>query len=157
MITQNELKNLLHYDSESGLFYWLKKDSRKIAGCLRPDKYIQIAINKKQYLSHRLAWLYVYGDSPKCIDHINGDKSDNRISNLRKANQSQNLHNSKLSIKNSSGIKGISWNKARSKWAARVCINYTNKHIGYFDDIELARVSICKARVELHGDFARNI
>jgi hypothetical protein len=160
MITQIELKKLLDYNQDTGIFTWKvsrgKAKINGVAGTKRKDKYIQIAINKKHYLLHRLAWLYVNNNFPEFIDHINGDKSDNRICNLRKVNSSQNMHNSKLNIKNKSGIKGISWNKNRNKWEARVCINYKNKFIGYFDDIKLAELLINKARIELHGNFARN-
>jgi len=99
MITQDKLKEILDYNQHTGLFTWkkIKKYSNRsvgdIAGSLSLG-YVVIGIDKKIYKAHRLAWLYVYGEFPKeQLDHINGNKEDNRICNLREANQSQNNFN----------------------------------------------------------------
>jgi len=161
MITQEELKSLLSYDKNTGLFKWIKTVSatgikHSNAGCLSPIGYIYIGINRKSYKAHRLAWLYVYGYIPKNqIDHINGNKADNRLCNLREVTTYQNALNQKLAKNNTSGIKGISLCKKTNKWNVRITINGIRKSLGCFDDIELAELVIKEARDLYHGEFAR--
>lgn len=151
MITQEELKEILYYDSETGLF--TRKTSvasnkikiGSIAGCKNNIGYIQIHINYELYLAHRLAWLYKTGNWPKNdIDHINGIRNDNRFCNLREATRSQNRQNSLLSSKNTSGITGVCWYKNSKKFAARISINGKTKTIGFFKELEDAK----NARIE---------
>ena len=87
MITQSKLKELVNYDQDTGIFTWKKRTSNRIKigdiiGNLHNCGYIEMGVNGKRYLAHRLAWLYVYGYMPKLIDHINTNKQDNRICNL---------------------------------------------------------------------------
>ena len=80
MITQSELKNILHYNQDTGVFTWIKNSI--VAGTVEKKGYIAIKINRKSYKAHRLAWLYIYGNFPKeQIDHLNGIKNDNCINN----------------------------------------------------------------------------
>lgn len=143
-ISQQELKEILRYDSESGLFYWTGGAYRnahkdKPAGTMSGHEYIRIEINKRRYMAHRLAWLYVYGFFPDCIvDHINRIKTDNRIANLRMATKSENQHNGDRRADNTSGVKGVSWNKGKQKWRAHIGINKIKVHIGEFDTLEEA-------------------
>ena len=161
MITQEYLKEILIYNKEAGIFTWKVNHTRKsrigdIAGTLNKN-YIEIQINKKKYRAHRLAWLYEYGSFPKHnIDHIDGNPSNNKISNLREANQSQNGMNKKLHKNNNSGIKGVGWHKASKKWRARITINRIQHNLGLFDDKELAELVVMEARNKYHGKFARN-
>ena len=139
MITQSELKKLLHYNPETGVFTWLKRKqgARKscIAGANHNCGYISIGINGKRYLSHRLAWLYMTGEWPKDqIDHINHIRNDNRIANLREATNQQNLKNTRISSRNTSGVNGVHWYKGRNKWQVYVKVNQKVKHLGYFTD-----------------------
>ena len=106
-ITQAKLKELLSYDPETGDFTWLvgRKMAGKKAGSPHNQGYFTIRISRKLYLSHRLAWLYVYGAFPKIdLDHINGVKSDTRIDNLRECSESQNQWNSRKPKNNISGF-----------------------------------------------------
>ena len=152
MITQSELKYKLHYNQDTGIFTWIK--SGKVAGFTR-NGYIIIGINQKEYRAHRLAWLYVYGKMPnKFIDHINLNKSDNTISNLREATISQNAMNVKLSSKNKSGYKGVSWNKEKNKWRVALKLNNKQKHFGYFNDLEFASLVAKEAIDKYHKEFA---
>ncbi|MBD1229107.1 HNH endonuclease [Xenorhabdus griffiniae] len=107
---------------------------------------------------HRLAWLLYYGRWPsEFIDHINGDKSDNRIVNLREASNTENSWNSKMRKNNSSGIKGVCWCKSKKKWVARIRIDGKRKTLGYFSNIDEARLIMEKARTKYHGEFSRDI
>lgn len=115
MINSNELRALLTYDKDTGVFRRNTSSGGQeigsIAGTISKYGYIRIRIKNKAYFAHRLAWLYEYGVWPENeIDHINGEKSDNRLINLREASRSGNNHNK--NIKNSaSGVKGVSWSK----------------------------------------------
>ena len=161
MLTQEYLKSVLNYDQETGIFTWKEKISDKIvigkiAGSNNKG-YIQIRLNKKLYFSHRLAWLYVYGEFPKyMIDHINNNPADNRICNLREATNQQNQFNRKLSKANTSGIKGVCWSKQYNKWIARIRANGKRIYLGCFDNLEFAELVVKEARNKFHGIFAKN-
>ena len=125
MITQKELKELLHYDPGTGVFVWKniitanQKKNGDVAGGYDDKGYIKIRINYKHYLAHRLAWLYVYGEWPsKHLDHINRNPSDNRISNLREATHLENNKNASKRKDNTSGYKGVNWHARNKKWIA---------------------------------------
>lgn len=159
MITQNELKELLEYNVDTGIFTWkINKSpmrSGNIAGSVAKDRYTNIQINKKIYKAHRLAWLYVYGSFPnKCIDHINGNRSDNKISNLREANHSQNGMNKKMQSNNTSGVRGVYWNRNVKKWHAEVRLKGKRIYLGLFDSLELAELVVSETRLKYHGQFA---
>ena len=162
MITQEELKSQLNYDEVTGIFTWKIKNSNRIkigdiAGSINNKGYTIITINKKHFVAHRLAWLYVYNYIPsKDIDHINGNRADNRINNLREATRSENSFNSKISKNNKSGLKGISWHKTAKKWEVCLRFNGVKKYLGIFDNIELAELVITEARAKYHGMFANN-
>jgi len=160
-MTQSELKELLDYNPDTGLFVWKQNKSKKIkagtlAGSIKDSGYLRIKINNKIYPAHRLAWIYMYDVEPKIIDHINGIKTDNRICNLRNCNNTQNQWNSKLSITNTSGIKGVCWVASRNKWRVQIKVNNISKHIGYFDNLEFAELVAQEARSKYHGLFANN-
>jgi len=162
MITQERLKELLHYDPETGIFTWLikpKSSRRKIgdeAGNYGMDGYINITVNSKSHPAHRLAWLYVYGEHPKqLIDHIDGDTHNNKISNLREASHYQNRLNSKTSINNKCGLKGVSFKKSRNKWIAQCSYNKKQYILGLFDTAEEAHEEYKKFAKIHHGEFYR--
>lgn len=155
MITQQELKELLDYNPETGIFTW-KNASKRKAGTSMYSGYIRLNVNKKQYLAHRLIWLYVYGYFPKYVDHINMNRSDNRLCNLREATNTQNQYNKKLTKRNTSGIKGVSWFERDKNWRARLHVSGKLIHLGYFDSIEEAKKIITEYRNKLHGQFANH-
>lgn len=154
MLTQAELQAQLHYDSETGLFTWIKTNSK--AGYYPENNYSQVGVNNKLYYGHRLAWLYAYGYFPKYVDHINGIKSDNRLINLREATNQQNACNSKIPTTNTTGIKGVMWNKNAKKWHVQITLHKKRYHIGYFSDFFEACCIAFVARTKFHGDFANN-
>lgn len=140
LLNQKQIQKLLNYNSDTGVFKWKIKRKNlfdKKAGCLCKDGYIIIKINQISYRAHRLAWLYVYGKFPdKYIDHINRIKDDNRICNLRDVNHSINCHNIKLQKDNTSGYKGICWDKQMKMWKARISFNNKRINLGYYNDIK---------------------
>jgi hypothetical protein len=156
-ITQDRLKELLNYDNETGIFTWkIFRNNRAktgyIAGLKNSDGYIRISIDKRMYLAHRLAWLYMYGEVAKnFIDHVDGVKTNNSIKNLRESTNEQNLQNIKKSYKNNScGILGVYFNKANNNFRAQIRANGITKSLGSFKTPEEARQAYIKAKRELH-------
>lgn len=140
-MTQNELKKILHYDKDTGVFSKVRDSIKYKSGyvyCgISNAGYPRIRINKKQYMAHRLAWLYVYGYMPNLIDHIDGNKSNNVISNLRECNKRQNALNRTAPKNSQSGVKGV--RKIYSnKYVSRACVNGEQYHLGTFKTIEEA-------------------
>ena len=161
MVTQEFLKAVLNYDQDTGIFTWKVSPARQvfsgdIAGTKRKDEYIQIKVDNELILSHRLAWIYMYGYLPKYIDHINGQRDDNRITNIREVSNQQNSLNSKISKNNTSGIKGVYWDKNRNKWAVRLFVNGKCKFFKRFDDMDLAKLVIEEVRNKYHGKYANH-
>lgn len=159
MITQEEVKKMLHYDPDSGLFTWLIASARyartgKRAGCVIGNGYIRIKIRGAEYKAHRLAWLYVYGLFPAMeIDHINGARADNRLANLRLATRSQNAINSGAKPSNTSGFKGCHWNKKDKKWCVQGSSNGKRYSLGRFTTVEAASEAYREFSKKYHGEF----
>lgn len=161
MITQERLKEVLHYDPETGEFTWkiALSPRRKVgdsAGGMDALGYIAFMVDSKRYKAHRLAFLYMTGEIPGEVDHINLVKNDNRWCNLRPTTTSKNAFNRNRSIRNTSGVKGVCWDKSRSKWMASLKINGKSKTIGYYPDLIGAELAVRKARIELHGEYANH-
>ncbi len=158
MIDHQRLKELLHYDPETGLFKWLVRRSSRVPDDMRagtPDKdgYVQIKADGRIYKAHRLAWFYMTGEWPSLlIDHINGAPADNRFANLRQATNSQNLHN-RPAVK---GSKGCHFYKAYGKWVAEIKVKGKRTFLGYYDTEEEARDAYTTAAKDLVGEFAWN-
>jgi hypothetical protein len=125
-LSHADLLRVLHYDPETGVFTWKERISIRImvgwrAGMVNTIGYRVTQISGEMFLMHRLAWFYVHGRWPVAdIDHINGDRDDNRLCNLREATRQQNIQNSKRRRDNRTGIKGVSWVESRGHWLASV-------------------------------------
>lgn len=163
--TVDRLKELLVYDPDTGIFtrrcdhgrHDCFKKGQKAGTLSAKNGYILIGIDLKQYMAHRLAWLYVYGNWPsKWIDHINGDRADNRVVNLRDVDKQENQANSRKYRSNSSGKKGVCWHKQHKKFRAYIAPNRRQKHLGLFDTAEEAHAAYVEAAKQLFGKFARS-
>lgn len=147
-VSVEELKKLLTYDPLTGLFTWNKTlgsralEGNKAGGICKVHGYHFIRLHKKLYRSHHLAWLYTYGSFPTLdIDHINQDRADNRIVNLREVSRTVNNYNT-------SQRKGYSFSKQRNKYIAYLGLNGKQKHLGTFDTAEEAKNEHDRARSE---------
>jgi hypothetical protein len=157
------LKNNVYYDKDTGIFTRTKTHPKRkyligsITGVPRPDGYLQIMIEGKLFLAHRLAWLYVYSELPKNnIDHINGIKNDNRIENLRDIKQKLNVENIKQAKKSSTSSSklGVSFaNKGRSKdkpFRSRIVVDHKEIHLGTFSTEDEAYKAYLVAKRKYH-------
>lgn len=153
-----ELKEQLNYDPETGVFTWKINKKGLFAGSVAGDinviGYRRIGFNCKRWLAHRLAWFYMTGEMPKNhIDHINLNRSDNRWCNLREATNAENMRNAGLRKDNTSGYKGVYWDKRISKWFASA--NFENKqhNLGYFTNPVDASKAFQSFAKENYGEF----
>ena len=155
-LDSKRLKELLDYNPETGIFIQKfgrgGKKAGTIAGKKRKDGYIEISISPKRYMAHRLAWLYMYDGWPnQMLDHINGIRNDNRISNLREVSNSENQQNKIKARKDSkSGFQCVIYKTSHKKWEAYITINRIKKHIGYFNSPEEAHFAYLLKKKELH-------
>lgn len=160
LLTASELRGMVSY--EGGRFFWLvdKQKPRAMAGMEAGSvsgEYHRVSIDHKKYLTHRLVWLYFYGQWPlDQLDHINGNKLDNRIENLRLAGASQNQSNiSVRPSKKSPWPKGVSYESDRRKWRAGIKFCGISFNLGYYDSPELAHEAYALAAKKYFGEFAR--
>jgi hypothetical protein len=153
-LTHASLLEMLHYDPASGVFTWLKRVAiclsiGDVAGRKTSGQYLQIKINYRAYLSHRLAWFYTHGSWPVGeIDHINGNRFDNRIANLRDVSVSLNQLNRFKQVPNRLGFTGLY--AKRGRFGARIKVNGRQKYLGVFDTPEQASAAYEKARSSIH-------
>ena len=158
-LTQDLLHELFEY--RDGVLYWkvAKSNSIKVgdaAGGLKGRGYISVKINNKFYLNHRVIFLMHHGYLPQFLDHIDGNRTNNRIENLRPATIAENCRNSRIGKNNTSGVKGVNWDNYVKKWRARIFVDGKTVMEKYFKTIEEAAEAVRKAREELHGEFARH-
>lgn len=158
MLTQEYLKSVLNYDKESGIFIWIKSPASNvktgdIAGCKNNRGYLQIYVRNKLYLSHRLAWFYIYGDWPKNqIDHINGIRTDNRFVNLRDVTNRENQENRKNKSKGDLPI-GVHLRRDTGKYCSQITINGKVRTLGSFKTIELAHKAYIECKLKNHNGY----
>lgn len=156
-LTSDRLRALVHYDPITGHFRSLITAPRKATlGTKTKYGYIRFSVDGIAYMAHRLAWLYVYGSWPADeTDHVNGNRSDNRIANLRAATKSENLANSRRAKNNTTGFKGVDFSKRRGLWRARIGYHGRSLLIGHFETAAAAHAAYIEKARELFGAFAR--
>lgn len=165
------LRNCVGYDPDTGVFTgkerpshhfshdrhcsaWNSKRAGKPFESLCRYGYVRVSIDGTSYAAHRLAWLLTHGRFPaQQLDHINGDKTDNRIANLREVSHAQNQMNKGVYQKNKTGVKGVRFSKG--KYEAQIGHGGEMKYLGRFDTVEEASECYQRAAKEIYGDFAR--
>jgi hypothetical protein len=161
MLTIERLKEIAKYDPATGEF--TRKEATKgaavgeIMGHTTKPGYVQISIDFKSYMAHRLAWFYMTGGWPTkpYIDHINADPSDNRWCNLREATQTEQNANQKLRKDNKSGYRGVSWCNKPKGWRAQILVNGNHTELGVFESKEDAKFVYDQAAKKYFGEFVR--
>lgn len=162
-VTVDLVRELFTYDPHTGVMTRKKQTSSKtkigdVVGSVNGNGYISTRIYGRHWKIHRLAWVHFYGEFPDGqIDHINGCKSDNRISNLRCGTRAENQQNQKLHSDNTSGYTGVSWRKDSNKWKAQIQVDGKKIHLGSFARLEdaISAHAIGKARYHKFQPFVR--
>jgi hypothetical protein len=159
MISKKQLNELFLY--EDGVLYWKNPKSNRLkigdkAGAIAPDKRERICLKGKLVLTHRVIFAFHHCYWPKYVDHIDCNKANNKIENLRETTVAQNQWNRGLDRNNTSGIKGVYYDKSRNKWAVGIRKNNQKIFLGRFDTLEEAKKQIELHRIEIHGEFARH-
>ena len=159
MITQAELLEIFDYCNGNLIFKENRRKSKagQVAGYKDGKGYLQIRLNWDKYAIHRLIWLYHNGSFPKkLIDHIDGDKQNNKIENLREATYYENNVNSSKQTNNTSGYKNVTWKKDKNKWQVK-CNSFGKTHYGgYYDDLMDAAEQAVALRNKVHGQFVKH-
>ena len=154
MITQKILKEMFTLNSKGQLvrnFSIGRAKANEHSTCEDKDGYLVVGVKGKSYRAHRLVWMYVYGEFPDGdIDHINRDKKDNRIKNLRISTKSQNRQNISVQKNNKIGLKGVWLHAQTKKWCASIGVNGKNKHLGSFDSQKEAAAAYATAAMMFH-------
>ena len=177
--TPEQLREILRYEPETGKLYWKARpvgmfsdgNTSAEANCKSwntkwSGKEAFTAINDsgyrcgrvfdRMYRAHRVIWAVHYGEWPEGqIDHIDNDRLNNRIGNLREATNSENTRNQGIRKANTSGFKGVSWNSMAKAFHARIGVDGRNTHLGYHATAEAAHAAYCEAAKKYHGEFAR--
>lgn len=158
-LTKEYLQSIFYY--KDGELYWKNTiNSRAIKDCVaghvNSRGYKYITLNKQRYLAHRLIFILFNNYIPNFIDHIDNNKLNNKIENLRNCTNTQNQYNSKLSKINKSGIKNVYWNKRDKKWQVTLSVHGKQKSFGKYEDLELAELVAIEARDKFYGKFARH-
>ena len=162
-ITAELVRSLLDYDADTGVLRRRISRGRTkagaIAGTLNKDGYMGVTINATTLVAHRVIWLHVHGTWPEYqIDHINGNKCDNRISNLRDVPPAMNSQNRTKPYKNNkSGILGVRWHSRDKCWIAEINVGTRSHHIGIFCTAQEARDAYLAAKAQLHPGDIRNV
>ena len=145
---------------KDGALYWRINRGRckigmRAGGLSKTKLYRTIHIDDKSYYEHQIIFLMNHSYLPKIIDHIDNDRLNNKIENLRQCTINQNAYNSKKPITNTSGFKGVCWHKNRHTWQASIKVNSNPLYLGSFKTAEEAHEAYKAAALKYHGEFAR--
>ena len=155
-LTAEQLRQRINYDPETGVFTQKVRTTSRVKvgerlGSPARNGYLIITLSDRKYPAHHLAWLYVYGEWPRQhLDHVNRVRDDNRIVNLREASKVENGQNTKLSSRNTSGVKGVCWCRQHKRWKAYISLNRSTRALGRFEDINDAIAARKSAEALLH-------
>lgn len=155
-LTQQRVQELLDYDCETGIFRWKQSYGRAVKGVIAGNAgvrgYRYIGIDAGFFRAHHVAWLYVHGTATqKEIDHINGNRDDNRITNLRECSRAQNMENKKpYARRKGNAPQGVHWHIATNKWCAAIQKDRHRHHLGLFDTADAAHNAYLEAKRALH-------
>lgn len=156
--TAERVREVLDYNPEIGVFTWkVRLATRHPVGSTagsRVDRYWQIGLDKRTYRAHQLAWLWVTGAWPTHeVDHIDGDTINNAFANLRDEPHGVNMRNTVAPNRNNtSGVRGVYWNKKDRRWQAQISHDRKNRYIGQFQTKEAAEAAYWAAKARLHGE-----
>ena len=158
-LSAEKARRLLSYDPATGdLTRLVTRGSARrgtVAGDRTPRGHVTVSIDGHGYRAHRLAWLIVTGEWPEHeIDHINGDRADNRWTNLRSANHAQNQQNKRLDKNNKSGVRGAVWDQANRAYRVTIWSFGKQYNLGYYPNLQEAAAVRLAAELELHGEFS---
>lgn len=156
--TPEQLREMLSYDPETGILTWLTKRNHRStrAGNLNPNGYRYVVIRGQRHQEHRVAWAMHHGAWPTdCIDHVNVNRSDNRLINLREATVTENNRNRGPQSNNTTGFKGVTRDKNTGRYQARIRANKTTFYLGCFDTAKEAGAAYVAAAAIHHGTFGR--
>jgi hypothetical protein len=152
------VREYFDYDASTGVLTWRIQVGRSkvgaATGCLGKRGYLEVGFRGRLWKAHRLAWLHHYGHWPTMtIDHINGIKTDNRISNLRDVDARTNQQNKRVAHSNnrSSGLLGVSWSEQTKKWVASIKVSRKTRNLGHFSTAEAAHAAYVAAKRLLHA------
>ena len=168
------VRQLIRYDADGGKLYWIKRSIEEFTSkracsvwnaryadtlainTLSPDGYLVGRLYDRPMRAHRVAWAIYYGSWPEDqIDHINGIRVDNRISNLRSATRAQNQYNKAKKANSTNSLKGVRWHKRDKRWVARIGHGGKSTHLGTYESELEAYLAYCAAAKRIHGEFAR--
>jgi hypothetical protein len=161
MITQELLQALFRYEPDGRLLRLVTTNPRATAltysGSPNKAGYLRTRVAGKLYYNHHLVWFLHHGTWPPALDHINGDKADNRIENLRICDHTGNMRNALLRRDSTTGIKGIGWRPDKQRYRARIVVDRKEICLGHFKTLEEAKAVMQDARNKYHGEFARHV
>jgi hypothetical protein len=157
IISQEYLKEIFEY-KDGDLIWKINKGTAKkgdITGAYSSSGYLNTVLHRKTYRTHRLIFLWHHGYLPKEVDHIDCNALNNRIENLRPSTRGENCRNRKVTDKNTSGVKGVSWYKQTNRWKVQLQVNGKKYNFGYYKDIDYAIFVANAMRYKYHKDFSR--
>ena len=148
------------FECKDGVLFWKNPNARRCkkgdkAGHIDKDGYVIVRFDDKRVPAQKIIWYMAYGEMPEMLDHINGNRSDNSLSNLRKVTKRENNFNKAMRSDNTSGVCGVRWHKQRKKWNARIKIDGVEKSLGMYASFQDAVNARLEAETTFFGEYSR--